>query len=92
MRCENLAGAVEVVLRADSSSGNVAYPEHFLSDQPDSDSELRQVTGCTSPQTTITFTLADSSYRSRPGGYWTDVYVLDAWGAVLARADVPKPH
>jgi hypothetical protein len=92
MRCENLAGAVEVVLRADSLSGNVAHPEHFLPDQPDSDSELRQVTGCTSPQTTITFTLADSSYRSKPGAYWTDVYVLDAWGAVLARADVPKPH
>jgi len=92
MRCENLAGAVEVVLRADSASWNVAHPEPFP-DQPDSDFELRQVTGCTSPRTTITFTLADSFDQGKPGAHWTDVYVLDAWGAVLARANVPKlPH
>ncbi len=92
MRCENLAGAVEVVLRADSASRNVAQPEHFP-DQPDSELELRQLTGCTSPQTTVTFTLGDSSDRSKRGAHWTDVYVLDAWGAVLARANVPKlPH
>jgi hypothetical protein len=91
MRCDNLVGAVEVVLRADSGSGNVERQESFLN-QPDSDFELRQLTGCTSPQTMITFTLADSSYRGKPGAHWTDVYVLDAWGAVLARADVPKPH
>jgi hypothetical protein len=90
MRCENLAGAVEVVLRADSASSNVARPERFP-DQPDSDSEVRQLTGCTSPRTTIAFTLVASSDRSKPGAHWTDVYVLDAWGAVLARADVPKP-
>jgi len=90
MRCENLAGAVEVVLRDQSASWNVAHPER-LPDQPDSDSELRQLTGCTSPRTTISFTLAASSGRSKPGRHWTDVYVLDAWGAVLARTDVPKP-
>jgi hypothetical protein len=29
----------------------------------------------------------------KPGSQWTEVYVLDAWGAVLARADLPKrPH
>lgn len=92
MRCENLAGAVEVVLRADSVAESVAHPKHFLPDQPDSDSELRQLTGCTSPKTMITFTLADTSSRNKPAARWTDVYVLDAWGAVLARADVPKPH
>lgn len=92
MRCENLAGVVEVVLRADSAPRNVAQPEHFP-DQPDSELELRQLTGCTSPQTTVTFTLGDSSDRSKRGAHWTDVYVLDAWGAVLARANVPKlPH
>jgi Zn-dependent protease with chaperone function len=92
MRCQNLVGAVEVVLRADSVSRKVAYPER-LPDQPESESELRQLTGCTSPQTTITFALGDSSDRSKPGARWTDVYVLDAWGSVLARADVPKlPH
>ncbi|MGO9085955.1 MAG: M48 family metalloprotease [Candidatus Sulfotelmatobacter sp.] len=89
MRCENLAGAVEVVLRDKSASWNVAHPER-LPDQPDSDSELRQLTGCTSPRTTITFTLATSD-GSKPRARWTDVYVLDAWGTVLARTDVPKP-
>ncbi len=92
MHCENLAGAVEVVLRADSASRMVAPPEHFP-DQPDSALELRQLTGCTSPQTTITFRLADSSDRSKRSAHWTDVYVLDVWGVVLARANVPKlPH
>lgn len=91
MRCENLAGAVEVVLRFGSTSGKVARTER-LAEQP-SDFELRQLTGCTSPRTMVTFTLADSSDRSKPGSHWADVYVLDAWGAVLARADVPKlPH
>ena len=89
MRCENLAGAVEVVLGADSASRNLAHPERFA-DQPDSDFELRQLTGCTSPLTTITFTLTASFDRSKPGARWTDVYVLDAWGAVLARSEVPK--
>jgi len=70
MRCENLAGAVEVVLRDDSS-------------------ELRQLTGCTSPRTTITFTLA--SLPARPASGRTNVYILDADGAVLARADLPRP-
>jgi len=89
MRCANLVGAVEVVLRANSASRNVSRPERFP-DQPDSDFELRQLTGCTSPQTTITFTLADFSDRGKPGAHWTDVYVLDAGGAVLARTDAPK--
>ena len=69
MRCQNLAGAVEVVLRSGT------------------DQEVKQLTGCTSPRTTITFTLADAADKSRP---WTDVYVLDAWGTVLARTDIPK--
>lgn len=89
MHCENLAGAVEVVLHVGSASGKGTRPERFP-DQPRSDLELRQLTGCTSPQTTITFTLAGSSNRSKSGPHWADVYVLDAWGAVLARAEVPK--
>jgi len=107
MRCQNLVGAVEVVVRAASASdsafgtgepgtasatGSIVGPERFP-DPRDSDSELRQLTGCTSPRTTITFTLADSSEPGKPGARWTDVYVLDAWGTVLARADLPKlPH
>lgn len=89
MRCQNLAGAVEVVLRAGSVRGEIARTER-LSDPPGSDHEVRQLTGCTSPKTTVTFILADTEARQKPGAPWTDVYVLDAWGSVLARADVPK--
>lgn len=89
MRCQNLAGAVEVVLRTSSTRGKTARPVR-LPEQSGSDEEIRQLTGCTSPKTTVTFILADSSSRHKPGARWTDVYVLDAWGAVLARTDVPK--
>jgi hypothetical protein len=88
MRCQNLAGAVEVVLSS-GSSVRTAAP----TDQPGSDADPRQLTGCTSPRTTVTFNLADASIHPKPGSQWTDIYVLDAWGAVLARADLPKlPH
>jgi hypothetical protein len=93
MRCQNLAGAVEVVLRSNPASGEAARPER-LSDQIEFDTEserdVRQLTGCTSPKTTVTFTLADTAIRPKPGTQWTHIYVLDAWGAVLARADLPK--
>jgi hypothetical protein len=88
MRCQNLAGAVEVVLGSGSSRG-MAAP----TDEPGSDANQRQLTGCTSPRTTITFNLANTLMPPKPGSQWTEVYVLDAWGAVLARADLPKrPH
>lgn len=89
LRCQNLAGAVEVVLRAGSGRGEIARPDR-LSDATGSDHEVRQLTGCTSPKTTVTLILADTEVRQKPGVPWTDVYVLDAWGSVLARADVPK--
>ena len=89
MRCQNLAGAVEVVLSAGSTRGRITQPERVL-DQPTSSEEIRQLTGCTSPRTTITFTISDTSARQKYDVHWTDVYVLDAWGEVLARADVPK--
>jgi len=92
MRCQNLAGAVEVVLHAATSDITSAHPRRLL-DQPGSDADAHQLTGCTSPRTTVTFTLADPSARQKSGTQWTDVYVLDAWGSVLARADLPKlPH
>ena len=91
MRCQNLAGAIEVVLRVGSTSGNVRSER--LPNSPPSGLELRQLTGCTSPRTTITFTLGDPIDRSQRSTPWAGVYVLDAGGAVLARADVPKlPH
>jgi hypothetical protein len=85
MRCQNLAGAVEVVLR----SGAVTEKSDVSDDA--ADPEARQITGCTSPVTTVTFTFDQAEKPKRVA--WADVYVLDAWGAVLARADVPKlPH
>jgi len=89
MHCQNLSGAVEVVLRTISTRGKVA-PTDRLMDQPTSGEEVRQLTGCTSPKTTITFTIPDASAQQKSGIKWTDVYVLDAWGVVLARADLPK--
>lgn len=88
MRCQNLAGAVEVVLHGDSKLRRTARRE--LPNDPSSELEVRQLTGCTSPRTTITFTLSDPSGRREYGAQWTDVYVLDSWGAVLARSDIPK--
>jgi hypothetical protein len=90
MRCENLAGAIEVVLHLESRRRSVAAR---LKDLSNPDSEMRQLTGCTSPRTMVTFTLTDSSDESKRTATWADVYVLDASGAILARADVPKlPH
>lgn len=89
MRCQNLVGAVEVVLRADPKRSEVMRLGQ-LSDNEDRDYEVRQLTGCTSPRTIVVFTLADLAARRKPGTRWTDVYVIDAWGSVLARADLPK--
>lgn len=89
MRCQNLAGAVEVVLRADPDRHPVKHAKETF-DLRTTGEEIRQLTGCTSPKTTVIFS---ASEIERPGMRWTDVYVLDAWGAVLARTDLPKlPH
>ena len=89
MRCQNLAGAVEVVLRADPKREEIKLPTQAF-DVKNKDGELRQLTGCTSPKTTVVFSQAELQLRQKPGTRWTDVYVLDAWGSVLARADLPK--
>jgi Zn-dependent protease with chaperone function len=92
MRCENLAGAVEVVLRAWSGSKTAVRREQSH-DRAHSDFEVRQLTGCTSPRTTVTLTLTYPSNQSKPGRNWANVYVLDGWGAVLGRVEIPKlPH
>jgi len=75
MRCENLAGAVDAVLtdrRADPGSTELADPKG-----------IHQLTGCTSPRTTVVF---DVDQALVPG----DVFVLDGQGAIVARAEVPK--
>lgn len=73
LRCDNLVGVVEVLLKT-----------------RDAGTEFRQVTGCTSPQTLITFLLSEDSSPKNAGSLWTDIYVRDDQGAVLSRADVPK--
>ena len=38
----------------------------------------------------VAFTAADLTTKQNTNTKWTDVYVIDAWGLVLARADLPK--
>jgi hypothetical protein len=89
MRCQNLAGAVEVVLHARATRETIARSGPITDSQGAGSEDLSQLTGCTSPRTTITFSLDAVSMRP-PNAQWTDVYVLDSAGAVLARADLPK--
>ena len=90
LRCQNLAGAVEVVLRAGARK-EIASLERLPEFNPaESGSEVRQLTGCTSPRTTVRFNLADAPTHRGPATQWTDVYVVDSWGTVLGRADLPK--
>jgi Peptidase family M48 len=89
IRCENLAGAVEVVLRT-SDRRNEVMRLGRLPDSADGDHEIRQLTGCTSPVTTVVFTLSDRDSTAAGDRHWSDLYVIDAAGAVLARADLPK--
>lgn len=94
MRCQNLAGAVEVVVRAGQARKSVQHREttslgeiqNLVVGEAESQNQISQLTGCTSPRTTVTFTLGSS----KPTLEYTDVYVLDAWGTVLARADIPR--
>jgi hypothetical protein len=90
IRCQNLAGAVEVVLTTTSRSeaDRLRILENRSSSAPDT--ELRELTGCTSPKTTVSFPLLDGGRHGQSGPHWTDVYVLDAWGMVLARTDIPS--
>lgn len=86
IRCENLAGAVEVVLVYGFGGKKVEGTSEPLP----ADFEVRQLTGCTSPRTTVSFTVDDSSAAGRNSTHWANLYVLDASGGVLARADIAK--
>jgi len=88
LRCQNLAGAVEVVLRSNPNRATLAGTSR-LTESPGS-SELRQLTGCTSPRTTVRFAFVNTSETSDTGASWTDIYIVDARGSVLARTDMPK--
>lgn len=86
MRCQNLAGAVEVVLQTYTlSSASPSRVEQVPSGTSASGDEARQLTGCTPPKTTVTFTVTDHSQK-----LWAEVFVLDGQGAVLSRAAIPK--
>jgi len=86
MRCQNLAGAVEVVLQTYSlSPASQTRVEQVPTSTSASSDEVRQLTGCTSPKTTVTFTVTEDSRKPL-----AEVFVLDGEGAVLARAAIPK--
>jgi hypothetical protein len=93
LRCQNLAGAVEVVLQPRSSrdaAGPVLGSAGYRQRLPESSRQLRQLTGCTSPRTTVTFKLADGSVQKPGSGPWADVFVLDGEETVLSRAEVQR--
>ena len=85
MRCQNLVGAVEVVLQTYTTSSR-SHAAKSVSSASEASDEVRQLTGCTSPTTTITFTVTDDS----PKELWAEAFVLDAQGTVLSRAAIPK--
>jgi len=87
MRCHNLAGAVEVVLQTSAPvAASPSDAEPVASGVSASSDEVRQLTGCTSPKTTITFTVKDESQKQ----LWAEVFVLDGQGAVLSREAIPN--
>ena len=87
MRCQNLVGAVEVVLQTYvPMAASQPRAGQVVSTVPGESDEVRELTGCTSPKTTITFAMTGDVRQER----WAEVFVLDGQGAVLARAAIPK--
>ena len=89
INCKNLVGAIEVVLRGERHPGDVELQGRTPQLQR-SDLELRELTGCTSLRTIITFRSGQLPERTASGTNRADIYVLDDVGSILARADVPK--
>ncbi len=93
IRCQNLAGAVEVVLRGGSGgSGGQASDgksQRQAAGTKEHVHELRQASGCTSPRSMITFNVG-ADHPSHAEERWTEIYVFDERGAVLARAEIPQ--
>lgn len=86
IRCQNLAGSVEVVLRGHT----LKHADSGKAVGVSSEGEIRQVTGCTSPKTTVTFQLENRDGGGKDSLKSTDIYFLDGSGAVIARADLTK--
>jgi hypothetical protein len=76
LRCLNLVGSVEVVLR-------FSFPD---SKDP---SELRQFTGCTSNRTLLTFTVPNPVLQRGRTRIQAEVSVLDVAGTLLTHALAP---
>jgi Zn-dependent protease with chaperone function len=82
LRCQNLSGSVEVVLRFTGAGSE--FP-------PGLPSELRQFTGCTSNRTLITFILPGLEVHRGGSRVQAEVSVLDDSGAILTRSLAPIP-
>jgi len=87
IRCQNLVGVVEVVVLSRAKNSTASGRAEQL---PISGQELRQLSGCTSPKTTVTFTLPGVSLTRNSTALWSDVYVLDDRGAILSRTELPR--
>jgi Zn-dependent protease with chaperone function len=91
INCKNLAGTVEVILRVPRAK--VAVLSDEAPQKKPFDFEQRQLTGCTSPLSTISFPLQPSPIHNHSRANLADIYILDDKGVILARANVPKlPH
>ena len=73
LRCRNLVGSVEVVLRVTVGGS-------------ESPTELRQFTGCTSNRTLIAFVLPSPEARKGGSRVRAEVSVLDDSGAILTQS------
>lgn len=92
VNCKNLAGAVQVVLRGVTQAPVLPSSDQFLQKKA-SDFDQREITGCTSPVTTISFPLQSAPTHKHSRTNMADIYILDDEGTILARAEVPKlPH
>ena len=73
LHCQNLSGAVEVVLRVKANGSP----------------EMHQLTGCTSNRTLITFVLADGELLRKRPRTQGEISVLDDRGGLLLRSLAP---
>jgi len=78
LRCQNLSGSVEIVLRFTQAGSG--FP-----------AELRQFTGCTSDRTLVTFTLPNPEARRANSRIPVEISVLDDSGRLLTRSLAPIP-
>jgi len=76
LHCQNLSGSVEVVVR-------------FTGPDSELPTEMRQLTGCTSDRTLITFILPSLKVRRGVSRVQAEISVLDASGAVLTHSLAP---